>query len=198
MVTAAKTMRTLAHAGCGLSPAEAAEAGNLTNCFDSYWIFVLLFGALQLVLSQAPSLENLAAASVIGAVASFGYAFIAFVMACAFAPRPPLGSVLGQPVSVWKDLNAVGNILFAFSFSFMLIEIQDTMKGDGERGPVRPMKKAVNIALAIMGSFYLAVALSGEELLTFFLSSSSSASSSSTLSLTKTKRKNLSFLSSLP
>ena len=198
MVTAAKTMRTLAHAGCGLSPAEAAEAGNLTNCFDSYWIFVLLFGALQLFLSQAPSLENLAAASVIGAVASFGYAFIAFVMACAFAPRPPLGSVLGQPVSVWKDLNAVGNILFAFSFSFMLIEIQDTMKGDGERGPVRPMKKAVNIALAIMGSFYLAVALSGEELLTFFLSSSSSASSSATLSLTKTKRKKLSFLSSLP
>jgi proton-coupled amino acid transporter len=131
-------------------------------------------------------------------VASFGYAFIAFVMACAFAPRPPLGSVLGQPVSVWKDLNAVGNILFAFSFSFMLIEIQDTMKGDGERGPVRPMKKAVNIALAIMGSFYLAVALSGEELLTFFLSSSSSASSSATLSLTKTKRKKLSFLSSLP
>ena len=198
MVTAAKTMRTLAHAGCGLSPAEAAEVGNLTNCFDSYWIFVLLFGALQLFLSQAPSLENLAAASVIGAVASFGYAFIAFVMACAFAPRPPLGSVLGQPVSVWKDLNAVGNILFAFSFSFMLIEIQDTMKGDGERGPVRPMKKAVNIALAIMGSFYLAVALSGEELLTFFLSSSSLASSSATLSLTKTKRKNLSFLSSLP
>ena len=36
------------------------------------------------------------------------------------------------------------------------------MKGDGERGPVRPMKRAVNIALAIMGSFYLAVALSGE------------------------------------
>ena len=125
MVTAAKTMRTLAHAGCGLSPAEAAEAGNISNCFDTYWIFVLLFGALQLVLSQVPSLENLAAASVMGAVASFGYAFIAFVMACAYAPRPPLGSLLGQPVSVWKDLNAVGNILFAFSFSFMLIEIQE-------------------------------------------------------------------------
>ena len=162
MVTAAKTMRTLAHAGCGLSPAEAAEVGNVTNCFDTYWIFVLLFGALQLFLSQVPSLENLAAASVIGAVASFGYALIAFVLSCFHAPRPPLGSVLGQPVSVWKDLNAVGNILFAFSFSFMLIEIQDTMKGDGERGPVRPMKRAVNIALAIMGSFYLAVALSGE------------------------------------
>lgn len=162
MVTAAKTMRTLAHAGCGLSPAEAAEAGDITGCFDTYWIFVLTFGALQLFLSQVPSLENLAAASVIGAVASFGYAFIAFVMACAYAPRPPLGSLLGQPVSGWKDLNAVGNILFAFSFSFMLIEIQDTMKGDGERGPVRPMKRAVNIALGIMGAFYLGVALSGE------------------------------------
>ena len=184
MVTAAKTMRTLAHAGCGLSPAEAAEAGNVSNCFDTYWICVLLFGALQLVLSQVPSLENLAAASVIGAVASFGYAFIAFVMACAYAPRPPLGSLMGQPASVWKDLNAVGNILFAFSFSFMLIEIQDTMKGDKERGPVRPMKKAVNIALAIMGSFYLAVALSGEEI--FFSSFSPLSSSATPLSLSLT------------
>ena len=196
MVTAAKTMRTLAHAGCGLSPAEAAEAGDLTNCFDSYWIFVLIFGALQLVLSQAPSLENLAAASVIGAVASFGYAFIAFVMACAFAPRPPLGSVLGQPVSVWKDLNAVGNILFAFSFSFMLIEIQDTMKGDGERGPVRPMKRAVNVALAIMGSFYLAVALSGEEafLVFFFFPVLLLRATPSSLTRTKRKKKTLSSL----
>lgn len=193
MVTAAKTMRTLAHAGCGLSPAEAAEAGNVTNCFDTYWIFVLLFGALQLVLSQVPSLENLAAASVIGAVASFGYAFIAFVMACAYAPRPPLGSLWGQPVSVWKDLNAVGNILFAFSFSFMLIEIQDTMKGDKERGPVRPMKKAVNIALAIMGAFYLAVALSGE--LVFFSLSLFFSSSALSFSLTQTLTpKKLSFL----
>ena len=46
--------------------------------------------------------------------------------------------------------------------SFYLSLSQDTMKGEGERGPVRPMKRAVNIALAIMGSFYLAVALSGE------------------------------------
>ena len=161
MVTAAKTMRTLAHAGCGLSPAEAAEAGNVTGCFDSYWIFVLIFGALQLFLSQAPSLENLAAASVMGAVASFGYTIIAFVMACAYAPRPPLGTLTGQHFSVWRDLNAVGNILFAYSFSFMLIEIQDTMKGDGDRGPVRPMKRAVKIAMVIMWSFYLAVALSG-------------------------------------
>lgn len=162
MVTAAKTMRTLAHAGCGLSPAEAAEAGDLKHCFDTYWIFVLLFGALQLVLSQVPSLENLAFMSVIGAVASFGYAFIAFVLSSSHVPKPPLGSLWGQPVTVWKDLNAVGNILFAFSFSFMLIEIQDTMRSEGDgRGPVRPMKKAVNIALAIMGVFYLAVAISG-------------------------------------
>lgn len=44
----------------------------------------------------------------------------------------------------------------------MLIEIQDTLKGDGTpRGPVRPMKRAVNISMAIMTVFYYAISLTG-------------------------------------
>lgn len=44
----------------------------------------------------------------------------------------------------------------------MLLEIQDTLKGDGTpRGPVRPMKKAVNVSLAVMTAFYYAIAVTG-------------------------------------
>ena len=181
-------MRAIAESACG--------GGG--QCFKTYWVFVVLFGIVQLVLSQVPSLESLAWASVVGAGSSFGYSAIAFALSAANLPKQWLGTAWGRADSAWADLNAVGNILFAFSFSFMLLEIQvgrglvgawargggcagvsarlpptthhrhpptpgqDTLKGDGTpRGPVRPMKQAVNVAMACMSVFYVAIAVAG-------------------------------------
>ena len=43
----------------------------------------------------------------------------------------------------------------------ILLEIQDTIRGADARGPVRPMKRAVNVSLSVMTAFYVAVAVSG-------------------------------------
>jgi proton-coupled amino acid transporter len=52
--------------------------------------------------------------------------------------------------------------MFAFSFAYIELELQDTVHGDGTpRGPVRPMKRACNVAVTIITAFYLAVGVAG-------------------------------------
>lgn len=114
-VTAGKTLRAIAHSLCGIGHVDPADrAADSPICFDTYWVYVLVFGGIQLLLSQIPSLENLASASVVGAFASFGYSLIALGLNGVNLSKPWLGSAWGQSTTVWADLNAVGNILFAF------------------------------------------------------------------------------------
>ena len=52
--------------------------------------------------------------------------------------------------------------LFSLSFAYILIEIQDTLQGDGSpRGPIRPMKRACNWAIGSSLAVYYAVACAG-------------------------------------
>ena len=149
-IVAAKTMETLAR--------EAGHAGP----FARYTPNVLLFGAVQLLFSQVPSLDYLEWASVVGAASSFGYSAAALGLSCYFVKgRPLLGSAFGGG-DTWAKLAALGNVMFAFSFAYILLEVQDTVHGDGTpRGPVPIMKKAANQAVAIITAFYLAVAIAG-------------------------------------
>lgn len=149
-IVAAKTMETL------------AREGGHTGPFSKYFPNVLLFGAVQLLLSQVPSLDYLEWASIAGAAASFGYSFAALGLSARFAKLPLLGSAWGAPGDIWSKLAALGNIMFAFSFAYIELELQDTVHGDGTpRGPVRPMKRACNIAVTIITCFYLAVGIAG-------------------------------------
>ena len=104
-VTAGKTLRAIAHSLCGIDPVANA-AVDAPKCFDTYWIYVLMFGALQLVLSQAPSLESLAFASVVGAFASFGYSIIALALNIHNLPTKGgwHGSAWGMQTGLWSDL----------------------------------------------------------------------------------------------
>lgn len=150
-IVAAKTMETLAR--------ESGHGGP----FSKYFPNVLLFGAAQLVLAQVPSLDYLEWASVVGAAASFGYSFAALGLSARFARWPLLGSAWGSPDGgIWAKLAALGNIMFAFSFAYIELELQDTVHGDGSpRGPIRPMKRACNMAVTIITAFYLSVGIAG-------------------------------------
>lgn len=149
-IVAAKTMETLAR--------EAGHAGP----FSRYTPNVLLFGGVQLLFSQVPSLDYLEWASLIGAVASFGYSAAALGLSCYFLKGSPLlGSAFGGG-DAWAKLAALGNVMFAFSFAYILLEVQDTVHGDGTpRGPIKPMKMAANSAVSIITAFYVAVAVAG-------------------------------------
>lgn len=59
--------------------------------------------------------------------------------------------------TVWNILDSLGTVLFAYSFSFILLEIQNTMrtpKGN-TNGPIKGMKLAVNVSVSIMTVFYI-------------------------------------------
>ena len=81
-----------------------AREGGHTGPFSKYFPNVLLFGAVQLLLSQVPSLDYLEWASIAGAVASFGYSFAALGLSARFARLPLRGSAWGAPGGIWVKL----------------------------------------------------------------------------------------------
>ena len=74
-----------------------------------------------------------------------------------------MGSAWGSPAAdAWAQLSAVGTILFSLSFAYILVEITDTLHGDGTpRGPILPMKRACNWAIGTSLAVYYAVACAG-------------------------------------
>ena len=97
---------------------------------------------------------------------SFGYSLIAFGLTVGYHGTnggiKPLdtGTTAG---TVWNVFNSLGAVLFAYSFSFILLEIQDTLQdAKGKKtGPISTMKWAVNISVTIMTGFYIAIACAG-------------------------------------
>ena len=67
-------------------------------------------------------------------------------------PAPPL-------LQAWNCLNALGNIAFAFSFSLIVLEVEDTLKEPP--AAMVSMKKTGNGALAITMFFYLMLSIFG-------------------------------------
>ncbi|KAL6767998.1 hypothetical protein ACKKBF_B37390 [Auxenochlorella protothecoides x Auxenochlorella symbiontica] len=154
-ITGGLSLQTVAKSICA--------AQGATDCFDSYWKWAIIFAAIQVLMVQMPDLSYFWWASLIGAAMSFSYSTIA--LALSIREGNTHGTVGGQSLTPSEKgfgiLNSVGAILFAYSFSMILIEIQDTLKGAGKGGPVRVMQKAVQISVAAMTSFYMAVSVAG-------------------------------------
>lgn len=133
------------------------------GCFDKYWVFCVIFGGAQLVLSQLPNMDSLWVVSAVGMFTSFAYSIIALALAIneGSSGESSIHGVPNTPAGkMWSVFNAMGAIVFAYSFSFILVEITDTMRSAG-RGPVFHIKRAVNVSMVIITSFYIAVAVSG-------------------------------------
>ncbi|KAJ1391507.1 Amino acid transporter, transmembrane domain [Sesbania bispinosa] len=60
---------------------------------------------------------------------------------------------------VWGIFQALGNIAFAYSYSFVLLEIQDTIKSPPSE--VKTMKKATKLSIAVTTAFYMLCGCSG-------------------------------------
>lgn len=99
---------------------------------------MIIFGLVEIVLSQFPNLEKITVLSVVAAAMSFAYSFIALALCIAkFASHGSIkGSLLGVKIAgdvsastkVWQSLQALGNIAFAYTYSMLLIEIQVYLK----------------------------------------------------------------------
>ncbi|KAI0487904.1 hypothetical protein KFK09_027727 [Dendrobium nobile] len=139
------------------------KKGHEADCGVSYTIYMIIFGASQILLSQFPDLQNISWLSVLAAIMSFSYSTIGVVLAIAqivsgnTGKTTITGTIVGVDVTqtekVWNVFQALGNIAFACSFSMVLIEIQDTLKSPPAENKV--MKKASIISVSITTVFYM-------------------------------------------
>ncbi|KAK7289653.1 hypothetical protein RIF29_03458 [Crotalaria pallida] len=131
---------------------------------DSY--YMLIFGVIQVVLSQIPNFHNIQWLSVVAAIMSLGYAFTGMGLATekVIENGHADGSAAGIPTSteigkVWLVAQALGDIAFSYPFSVILIEIQDTLKSPPPENVT--MRKASTISVFITTFFYLCCGCAG-------------------------------------
>jgi hypothetical protein len=102
---------------------------------------MLLFGAAQVVLSFIPNFHSLAWLSAVAAAMSFGYATIGLGLGLAktVGDGAIRGGIAGVPMAtmaqkVWRVAQAVGDIAFAYPYTIVLLEIQDTLRSSPPEG----------------------------------------------------------------
>lgn len=127
------------------------------------WPVIVVFGGVQLVLSQMPNLESTWISSTVGALMSFCYSVIALGLCISHAGNKH-GTVGGiSNVSthdkIFGIFNALGDVAFAYNFAPLLVEIQDTIRTPPSSDKV--MKKALTISMSMAFFFYLTIAITG-------------------------------------
>ncbi|CAO2207493.1 unnamed protein product [Urochloa humidicola] len=132
--------------------------------------YMILFGVVQILFSQIPDLDQIWWLSIVAAVMSFTYSSIGFALGIAqtVSNGEFKGSLTGISIGadvtstqkIWHTLQAFGDIAFAYSFSNILIEIQDTIKA-APPSEAKVMKKATRLSLATTTTLYMLCGCAG-------------------------------------
>ncbi|XP_042013651.1 amino acid permease 6-like [Salvia splendens] len=140
------------------------KEGHNAECSISNYPFMAIFAGIQLILSQIPNFHELSWLSIVAAVMSFAYSSIGLALSIAklaggggHVETSLTGTRVGVDTSgsekVWNSFQAIGDIAFAYAYSTVLIEIQDTLKSPPPENVV--MKKASLIGVATTTLFYV-------------------------------------------
>ncbi|KAL7116846.1 hypothetical protein ACP275_03G031800 [Erythranthe tilingii] len=140
------------------------KEGHGAKCSVSNYPFMAIFAAIQIILSQIPNFHELSWLSIVAAVMSFAYSSIGLALSIAKLAggghhvRTSLtGTTVGVdvtgPEKVWRSFQAIGDIAFAYAYSTVLIEIQDTLKSPPPENKV--MKKASFVGVSTTTIFYV-------------------------------------------
>ncbi|XP_042016827.1 amino acid permease 6-like [Salvia splendens] len=140
------------------------KEGHNAECSVSNYPFMAIFAGIQLILSQIPNFHELSWLSIVAAVMSFAYSSIGLALSIAklaggggHVETSLTGTIVGVDTSgsekVWNSFQAIGDIAFAYAYSTVLIEIQDTLKSPPPENVV--MKKASLIGVATTTLFYV-------------------------------------------
>ncbi|KAL9345595.1 hypothetical protein Peur_060448 [Populus x canadensis] len=153
-ITSAGSIRAIQRSNC------YHREGHKASCEYGDAIYMLLFGAVQILMSQIPDFHNMEWLSVIAAIMSFTYSFIGFGLGVAQVIENGTikGSIAGVSAAttankLWLAFEALGDIAFAYPYSIILLEIQDTLKSPPPEN--KTMKKASMISIFITTFFYL-------------------------------------------
>ncbi|XP_050210960.1 amino acid permease 6-like [Mercurialis annua] len=156
-ITASISMAAISRANC------FHKKGHDAGCHTSNNMFMIIFGITEIVLSQTPNFHELSFLSIVAAVMSFAYSSIGLGLSIAkiaggsHAKTSLTGGAIGVNMSnterIWNTFQALGDIAFAFAYSIVLIEIQDTLKSSPPENQV--MKKASLVGVTVTTLFYL-------------------------------------------
>eukprot|EP01018_Ginkgo_biloba_P002107 Gb_06093 [translate_table: standard] len=154
-ITASISMAAIRRSNC------FHENGMHAACHTSNNPFMIFFGIVQIILSQIPDFDRIWWLSIVAAVMSFAYATIGLGLGIAKVAEGNVhGSLTGVTVGtitegqkVWRTFQALGDIAFAYSFSMILIEIQNTLKSPPQEN--KTMKKATLIGVTTTTVFYM-------------------------------------------
>lgn len=140
----------------------ACSSDTSSTCWGNTWKFTLIFGAVEVILSQVRNLEEAWWVSAVGSVASIMYSTIALVISLAQSGNR-LGTVGGITASsagkAFGVLDALGSIAFAYSFSLILLEVEASLKQPPRAAP--QMRVACYISITASFAFYISVAVAG-------------------------------------
>ncbi|XP_073134536.1 amino acid permease 8-like [Henckelia pumila] len=139
------------------------QRGHEASCSVSYSPYIIGMGIVEIFLSQIPNFHKLSMLSVVAAVMSFGYTFIGIGLALAkvISGKGEKTTLTGVEVGIsisaadktWRMFRAFGDVAFSYSYTPILVEIQDTLKASPPENEV--MKRANTVAVATTTTFYL-------------------------------------------
>lgn len=123
---------------------------------------MIVFGIIEILLSQFPSLENITWVSVLAATMSFAYSSISLFLCAAkwvskggFGGNMPGAMAVSSAEKTWLIFQALGNIAFAFTYAEVLVEIQDTLKSPPPE--YKTMRKVTLYGVGMTSIFYLSI-----------------------------------------
>ncbi|KAF5760295.1 putative amino acid transporter, transmembrane domain-containing protein [Helianthus annuus] len=157
-----------------ITSAISMAAVKRSNCFHKYGhkhgchmlnnTYVLIFGCMEIVLSQIPNFHELELVSIVATIMSFAYAGIGIVLsivtiAGGTSSKTSLKPNMTSMENMWNAFSALGDIAFAYSFSFVLLEIQDTLKQTPPENKV--MKRSCTVGIGAASLLYMLCAVLG-------------------------------------
>ncbi|WJZ84767.1 hypothetical protein VitviT2T_004358 [Vitis vinifera] len=156
-VTAAISMVAIEKSNC------FHRRGHEASCEVSHKPYMIGLGLFEIVLSQIPNIEQVWWLSIMASIMSFGYSSIGAGLAFAImlsghgkrttVTGVEVGPGLTAARKMWRMFTALGDIAIAYSYSPVLIEVQDTLSSS--KPEIKVMKKANMISVAATTVFYM-------------------------------------------
>lgn len=144
------------------------KSGGKDPCHMSSNGYMITFGIIEIIFSQIPDFDQVWWLSIVAAIMSFTYSSVGLGLGVAKVAENGSfkGSLTGISIGtvthagvvtstqkLWRSLQALGAIAFAYSFSLILIEIQDTIKSPPAE--YKTMRKATVLSIAVTTAFYM-------------------------------------------
>ncbi|KAK4801717.1 hypothetical protein SAY86_022204 [Trapa natans] len=126
--------------------------------------FIMIFGAIQFLLSHIPSFNDIAGISTLAAIMSLSYSTMAWVASVERGVQPEVSYMPKGTTPTGKAFGfmaALGDVAFAYAAHCVVLEIQATIKSTPERPSKKPMWKGAVLAYIVVALCYFPVSIVG-------------------------------------